>query len=101
MECGFVFCDPHPLATFATITSEPRLIRIGLAGTSGCITKLKRGRGSPWAVPVLCQLPQPFAMELLLTGNFYPVDRYRELGSVNYVEDTVDAVMDVGAGASS
>ena len=28
-------------------------IRIGVAGTSGGITESKRGRGSPWAVPLL------------------------------------------------
>ncbi|CAN0557053.1 unnamed protein product, partial [Laminaria digitata] len=37
-------------------------IRVGLAGTSGGITEVKRGRGSPWAMPLLWQLPQPVLM---------------------------------------
>ncbi|MAN58869.1 MAG: enoyl-CoA hydratase [Flavobacteriaceae bacterium] len=69
-------------------------IRVGLAGTTGGVTEVKRGRGSPWAVPILWQLPLPFAMEILLTGESHPVERFHDLGFVNYVEDTADGVMD-------
>ena len=68
-------------------------IRIGLAGTTGGVTEVKRGRGSPWAVPVLWQLPQAFVMELLLMGDSYPVEKFQELGFVNYVEADTDAVL--------
>lgn len=69
-------------------------IRVGLAGTAGGVTEVKRGRGSPWAVPVLWQLPQPFAMELLLTGESVAVERFLELGFVNHVEKTPEKVME-------
>ncbi|UOA17204.1 enoyl-CoA hydratase/isomerase family protein [Sulfitobacter dubius] len=69
-------------------------IRVGLADTSGGVTEVKRGRGSPWAVPVLWQLPQPFVMELLLTGDSVPVERFRELGFVNHVENSPEQVME-------
>jgi len=68
-------------------------IRVGLAGTTGGVTEVKRGRGSPWAVPVLWQLPQAFVMELLLMGDSMPVERFHELGFVNYVEPDAEAVM--------
>ena len=68
-------------------------IRVGLAGTKVGITETKiAGRGSPWAVPLLWMLPQPFYMEMVLTGELYPIQRFLELGFINYVEDSADAV---------
>lgn len=66
-------------------------LRIVLAGTSGGITKAKRGRGSPWAMPLLWQMPQPVLMEMVLTGE-QTVERLHALGFVNHVEPTVEAV---------
>ncbi|MEP9348848.1 enoyl-CoA hydratase-related protein [Xanthobacter sp. KR7-225] len=68
-------------------------IRIGVAGTSGGITEVKRGRGSPWAVPLLWQLPQPVVMEMVLTGESQPIERLHALGFVNHVEPTAEAVL--------
>jgi enoyl-CoA hydratase/carnithine racemase len=67
-------------------------LRVGLAGTSGGITEAKVGRGSPWAVPMLWMLPQPVLLELVLTGEMMPVERFAALGFVNHVEATPDAV---------
>lgn len=67
-------------------------IRIGLRGTLGGISEAKVGRGSPWGVPMLWMLPQPFMMELMLTGEMHPIERFYQLGFVNYVEATADAV---------
>ena len=67
-------------------------LRIGLAGTRGGITEAKVGRGSPWAVPLLWQLPQPLFMEMVLTGETQPIERLHALGFVNHVEPTVEAV---------
>jgi enoyl-CoA hydratase len=67
-------------------------LRVGLAGTSGGITEAKRGRGSPWAMPLLWQMPQPVLMEMVLTGELQTVERLHALGFVNYVEPTVEAV---------
>ncbi|MFG1225702.1 enoyl-CoA hydratase/isomerase family protein [Xanthobacter wiegelii] len=67
-------------------------IRIGVAGTSGGITEAKRGRGSPWAVPLLWQMPQPVVMEMVLTGENQPIERLHALGFVNHVEPTAEAV---------
>ena len=67
-------------------------IRIGLANTKVGITETKIGRGSPWGIPLLWMLPQPMVMEMVLTAQLYPIERFRELGFVNYIEDTADAV---------
>lgn len=67
-------------------------LRVGLAGTSGGITEAKRGRGSPWAMPLLWQMPQPVLMEMVLTGEVQTVERLHALGFVNHVEPTVEAV---------
>jgi enoyl-CoA hydratase/carnithine racemase len=67
-------------------------IRVGLAGTSGGISEAKVGRGSPWGVPMLWMLPQPFLLELMLTGELHSIDRFQQFGFINYVEQTPDAV---------
>jgi enoyl-CoA hydratase len=67
-------------------------LRIGLAGTQGGIAEAKVGRGSPWAMPLLWMLPQAVLMEMTLTGEFVAIERLRELGFVNHVADTPDAV---------
>jgi len=54
---------------------------------------VKRGRGSPWAMPLLWPLPQPLVMELILTGESQPIERLREIGFVNYVESSVEDVL--------
>lgn len=68
-------------------------LRVGLAGTTGAITEARRGRGSPWAMPLLWQLPQPLVMEMVLTGAPQSVERLKELGFVNFIEASVDAVL--------
>ncbi|MCA0325341.1 MAG: enoyl-CoA hydratase/isomerase family protein [Proteobacteria bacterium] len=67
-------------------------IRVGLQGTRGGISEAKVGRGSPWGVPMLWMLPQPFLLELMLTGELHPIERFRELGFINYVESDPEAV---------
>lgn len=67
-------------------------IRVGMKDTRGGISESKVGRGSPWGVPMLWMLPQPFLLELMLTGDLHPIERFRELGFVNYVEADPDAV---------
>jgi enoyl-CoA hydratase len=49
------------------------------------ISEVKRGRGAPWAVPLISMLPKRVMMELLLTGD--PIDAHRayEIGLVNKV----------------
>ena len=67
-------------------------IRVGLAGAKVGITESKIGRGSPWAMPLLWMLPQPMLMELVLTGNLMPIERFYDLGFVNHLEPDPDAV---------
>jgi enoyl-CoA hydratase len=67
-------------------------LRVGLAGTQVAITEVKTGRGSPWAVPLLWMLPQPLLMEMVLTGEPFPVERFVELGFINHLAATTDAV---------
>jgi enoyl-CoA hydratase len=67
-------------------------LRVGLSGSRVGITESKIGRGSPWAMPLLWMLPQPILMELVLTAELMPIERLRELGFVNYLEASPDAV---------
>ena len=68
-------------------------LRVGLAGTRGGITEVKVGRGSPWAVPLLWMMPQPLLMETILTGDMLPVERLHQVGFINYLEVTPEAVL--------
>lgn len=68
-------------------------LRVGLKGTQVGITETRiAGRGSPWAIPLLWMLPQPLLMEMVLTGELYPISIFHQLGFINYLEDTPDAV---------
>ncbi len=67
-------------------------IRVGLRGTKGGISEAKVGRGSPWAVPMLWMLPQPFLLELMLTGEMHDIQRFYQFGFINYVEEDPDSV---------
>jgi enoyl-CoA hydratase/carnithine racemase len=67
-------------------------LRVGLAGTRGGITEVKVGRGSPWAVPLLWMMPQALLMETVLTGDMIAAERLHEVGFLNYLEPTNEAV---------
>ena len=67
-------------------------VRVGLAGTRAGIAEVRVGRGTPWAVPMLWMLPQAVLLEMLLTGELLTVERLREVGFINTVEPTADAV---------
>jgi len=49
------------------------------------VAEVKMGRGSPWAVPILWQMPLPIAFEILLMGNPVPAQRLYDVGWVNRV----------------
>lgn len=76
-------------------------LRVGLAGTQGGITEARMGRGSPWGVPLVWMLPQAVLMEMTLTGDMLSVERLHQLGFVNYVEPTADAVRQRAAGLAA
>lgn len=67
-------------------------LRVGMAGTKVGITESKIGRGSPWGMPLLWMLPQPLVMEMVLTAELMPIERFHDLAFVNYLEQTPDAV---------
>jgi enoyl-CoA hydratase len=67
-------------------------IRVAMPGTGGGITEVQRGRGSPWAVPLLWMIPQAVFMEMSLTGEMIMAERLHELGFVNHLEVNPDAV---------
>lgn len=68
-------------------------LRVGLKGTKVGITETRiAGRGSPWAIPLLWMLPQPLLMEMVLTGELYPIETFHDLRFINYLEDTPDEV---------
>jgi len=67
-------------------------LRVGQRGSRAAITEAQRGRGSPWAVPLLWQMPQPLLVEMVLTGEWLPIERLYDVGFVNYLEPDAAAV---------
>jgi enoyl-CoA hydratase/carnithine racemase len=49
------------------------------------VGEVKVGRGTPWAIPVLWQMPLPIAFEALMMGNPIPAQRMYDVGWVNRV----------------
>ena len=49
------------------------------------VGEVKVGRGTPWAVPVLWQMPLPVAFEALLMGDLVPAQRLYDVGWINRV----------------
>ncbi|MFD4351155.1 enoyl-CoA hydratase-related protein [Nocardia sp. NPDC058518] len=49
------------------------------------ISEVKRGRGAPWAVPLISMLPKRILMELLVTGEPIGAHRAYEVGLINRV----------------
>lgn len=49
------------------------------------ITEVKRGRGAPWAPPLISKLGERHMMEILLTGRPLSAQRAYEIGFVNAV----------------
>jgi len=49
------------------------------------VGEVKVGRGTPWAVPILWQMPLPVAFEVLLMGDPVPAQRLYEVGWINKV----------------
>ena len=49
------------------------------------VGEVKVGRGTPWAIPVLWQMPLPMAFEVLLMGNPVPAQRLYDVGWINRV----------------
>jgi enoyl-CoA hydratase len=47
------------------------------------ISEVKRGRGAPWAAPLITMLPRKMMAELLMTGDPITGERAYELGLVN------------------
>ncbi len=69
-------------------------IRVCIEGTTLGITEVKRGRGSPWAMPLFWQMPSNMLLELTLVGDMMPVERFYDIGYINYLEPTVEKVME-------
>ena len=68
-------------------------LRLAVQGTKLGITEVHRGRGSPWAMPLLWQMPQALLSELTLVGDLMPVERFLEVGFINYLEPDVPSLM--------
>ncbi len=69
-------------------------LRIAVASAQLGITEVHRGRGSPWAMSLFWQMPQSLVSELTLVGDFLPVQRFYDVGFINYIEPDVAAMMD-------
>lgn len=68
-------------------------LRLAVKGTKLGITEVHRGRGSPWAMPLLWQMPQAMLSELTLVGDMLPVERFFDVGFINYLEPDVPNLM--------
>ncbi|MDP6376240.1 MAG: enoyl-CoA hydratase-related protein [Pseudomonadales bacterium] len=68
-------------------------LRIAVTDARLAITEVHRGRGSPWAMPLYWQMPQSLVSELTLVGDFMPVQRFYDLGFINYIEPDVESLM--------
>ena len=67
-------------------------IRVGQSGATIGITETKIGRGSPWGMPLVWMLPEPILMEMVMTGDMYPIEKLEKLGFINYLESDAKAV---------
>lgn len=56
------------------------------------ITEVRRGRGGPWAVPLMWMIPQRIAMEVLLTGRPMSAQRAYEVGLINAVVEPSELI---------
>jgi enoyl-CoA hydratase len=65
---------------------------VAAEGSSFGITEVKRGRGAPWAAPLISMLPKRIMMELLLTGEPMSAERAYEVGLINRVVPAVQLV---------
>ena len=54
------------------------------------ITEARRGRGSPWAIPLAAQLPRRIMTELLITAEPMSAQRAYDLGFINAVVEPAD-----------
>ncbi|MBI2868115.1 MAG: enoyl-CoA hydratase/isomerase family protein [Chloroflexi bacterium] len=65
-----------------TMTADLRIVastaRFGTA-------EVKVGRGTPWAVPIVWQMPLPIALEVLCLGDLVPAARLHQVGWLNAV----------------
>jgi len=68
-------------------------LRVAVESSQLAITEVHRGRGSPWAVPLFWQMPQSLVSELTLVGDFMPVQRFYDVGFINYIEPDVVSMM--------
>ncbi|MFE7423828.1 enoyl-CoA hydratase-related protein [Rhodococcus sp. NPDC057529] len=62
------------------------------------ISEVKRGRGAPWAVPLMSMVPKRIMMELLITGDPIDARRAYEVSLVNRVvspDQLLDAAIDM------
>ncbi|MCW2854226.1 MAG: enoyl-CoA hydratase [Nocardioides sp.] len=75
---GFAFAGGFRLAQQCDLA-------LAADGASFGITEVKRGRGAPWAVPLIDMIPKRVMMELLLTGEPISAQRAHAVGLVNRV----------------
>jgi enoyl-CoA hydratase/carnithine racemase len=68
-------------------------LRVAVESAQLAITEVHRGRGSPWAMPLYWQMPQSLVSELTLVGDFMPVQRFYDVGFINYLEPDVPSMM--------
>ena len=60
-------------------------IRIATEGAKFWVGEVKVGRGTPWAVPLIWQMPLPMVAEILMTGEPITAQRLYEIGWINKV----------------
>ncbi|MBV1906418.1 MAG: enoyl-CoA hydratase/isomerase family protein [Pseudomonadales bacterium] len=68
-------------------------LRVAVETATLAITEVHRGRGSPWAMPLFWAMPQSLIEELTLVGDPMPIKRFYDVGYINYLEPTVEKMM--------
>ncbi|MBV1879832.1 MAG: enoyl-CoA hydratase/isomerase family protein [Pseudomonadales bacterium] len=68
-------------------------LRVAVEAATLAITEVHRGRGSPWAMPLFWAMPQALIEELTLVGDPMPIQRFYDVGYINYLEPTVEKMM--------
>lgn len=65
-------------------------LRLAVPEATLGIAEVKVGRGSPWATPLLFQLPLAISLELIMRGDLIPAQRLYEHGYINSIVPAAD-----------
>lgn len=76
-------------------------LRIAVPEAQLGIAEVKVGRGSPWCLPLLSQLPLPIIYEMTMKGDLLPAQRLYEHGFINKIVSSEELLSTAHAWAQS